>query len=161
MPEDLDVRWRRARSWLERVRVAAEGIEPLVREISALEDARSDMLPWRSRQHGAGSGHHGTHSDPTASEAERRMGELDVLIAERRSRLESLHSVVGECGDVLRDMGRALSERHARVIELYYIDCEQTWSDVAYELECDRSTVWRLRSDAYSWIERHHLGILV
>lgn len=154
MSECLDVRWRSARTWLERVRAASAAIEPLVREMSGYEDARDSMLPWRSTSRGGSSGV-GAHSDPTASAAERRMAELEDLIAESRRRLVALQDVVGECGSALARMGEELGERHAKAMELYYVDVADTWSDVAREMGCHRQTVWRLRDEAYAWIETH------
>jgi hypothetical protein len=154
MPEDLDVRWRRARSWLERVRAASSAIEPLVREIAALDEAMRAVQPWQPSGHGGGGQAHGTHSDPTASQAERRMAELGEVIADRRRRLEAAQDVVGECGVVLDRMRVSLSDRHADTLEYYYIDLMPTWSDVADEFQCDRVTVWRMRCEAYEWIER-------
>ena len=153
MSECLDVRWTRARAWLERVRSCAAAIDPLVREMSGYEDARESMLPWRSTSRGGSA--IGAHSDPTASAAERRMAELEDLIAESRRRLVALQDVVGECGSALARMAVELGERHAQAIELYYVDVADTWSDVAREMGGHRQTVWRLRDEAYAWIETH------
>lgn len=154
MSEDLDVRWRRARSWLERVRAASSAIEPLVREIAALEEAMRTVQPWQSSGHDGG-GTHGTHSDPTASQAERRMAELAEVIADRRRRLEAAQDVVGECGAMLDRMRSALGDRHADALELYYVDRAPTWSAVACEMGCGKTRVWQLRCEAYAWLEQH------
>ena len=155
MSEELEVRYRRARAWLNRVRAAASSIEPFVREIAALEDARACTLPWQTRSGGGGGGSVGAHSDPTASEAERRMASLDALIASKRHELDVLTDTVGECGAALDRMRHTLGERHAQAIELYYIDGADTWSEVANEMGCHRQTLWRLRDEAYAWIEVH------
>lgn len=152
MSECLDVRWTRARAWLERVRSCAAAIDPLVREMSGYEDARDSMLPWRSTTRGGGSAI-GAHSDPTASAAERRMAELEDLIAESRRRLVALQDVVGECGGVLTRMAVELGERHAQAIELYYIDVADTWSEVAREMGISYRHLSRIRNQAYAWIE--------
>lgn len=152
MTECLEVMWPRARAWLERVRAASAAIEPLVREMSGYEDARDSMLPWRSTPRGGGSAI-GAHSDPTASQAERRMAELEDLIADRRRRLVALQDVVGECGGVLARMAEELGERHAKAMELYYVDVADTWSDVAREMGVSYRHLGRIRNQAYAWIE--------
>lgn len=95
----------------------------------------------------------GTHSDPTAREAQERMGSLDERIGRVRARCDECERVVGECLRVLSDMRRELGARHADVLELYYVDCAATWSEVAWEMGVSRSTVARLRDEAYAWIE--------
>ena len=154
MTECLEVGWRRARAWLERVRAASATIEPLVREIAALTEARDAVQPWRTSGSGVAPAH-GTHSDPTATEAERRITELEMLIDSKRRELAAHQDVVGALLSALDTMGRDLTDRHAKVIELYYVDLAPTWSYVAFEMDCDRATVWRLRSSAYAWIELH------
>ncbi len=161
MSEELDVRWRRARSWLARVRAAASSIEPLVREIAALKDARTRTLPWQTRSGGGGGGSGGAHSDPTASEAERRMASLVSLIAGKRHELDVLTDTVGECGAALDRMRHTLCERHAQAIEMYYIDGADTWSEVASEMDVSYRHLGRLRNQAYAWIEVHCRKFLV
>lgn len=154
MSEELEVRWRRARAWLERVRVASSRIEPLVREIDGLKDARAEMLPWQTGKGGRGSGV-GAHSDPTATQAERRIEGLDELIADKQAKLDAQIRTVGECGEILDAMAAKLGERHAKALELYYIDGADTWSEVAGELGISYSWLCRLRNEAYPWIEAH------
>lgn len=161
MSEELEVRYRRARAWLARVRSSAEAIEPLVREIAALEDARTRTLPWQTRSGGGGGGSIGAHSDPTASEAERRMASLDTLIASKRHELDVLTDTVGECGAALDRMRHTMGERHAQAIELYYIDRADTWSEVASEMDVSYRHLGRLRNQAYAWIEVHCRKFLV
>ena len=161
MSEELDVRWRRARAWLALVRAAAEAIEPKVREIAALEDARACTLPWQTRSGAGGGAHVGAHCDPTASEAERRMASLDALIAGKRHELDVLTDTVGECGAALDRMRHMLGERHAQAIELYYIDRADTWSEVAGEMGLSYRWVTSLRNEAYAWIEVHCRRFLV
>ena len=156
MAEDLDVRWLEVRAWLERVRRAAGRMEPLAREIDALRCARAQMLPWRAGGGGSGGASVGAHSDPTATEAERRMVSLDAEIADAQCRLDALTYVVGECGTVLDEMATRLGEKHARAFEWYYIDRMPTWSEVARELGVTRQRVWQLRVEAYAWIDANH-----
>lgn len=155
MPEQLEVTNRSARAWLDSVRKASARIECLVRELSALRDARDEYTSFRTSGSGCGSSH-GTHSDPTAAQAEAHMVQLEALIADRAAALGHAQSVVGWCLRVLDGMRRDLGERHAMAIELYYVDLAPTWSDVADEMRCDRTTVWRLRTESYAWIERVH-----
>ena len=146
--------WPGACAWLERVRSAAARIEPLVREIAALRDANAEMLPWQTRSAGNGACV-GAHSDPTASEAERRIQELGELIADRSRLLEAMQAVVGECGGVLADMAARLGPKHALALELYYVDLADTWSEVADEMGISYRWLCKLRNEAYSWIETH------
>ena len=159
MSEELEVRWRRARAWLERVRAASSRIEPLVREIDALKDARTEMLPWQTGKGGGGSGV-GAHSDPTATQAERRIEGLDELIADRQAKLDAQVRTVGDCGMALEAMAGRLGERHAKALELYYIDGADTWSEVAGELGISYSWLCRLRNEAYPWIEARYGRLL-
>lgn len=159
MSEELEVKYPRARAWLDLVRKAARCVESLQREISALEDARDELLPWQAR--GSGAGGHGTHSDPTASEAESRMEGLSALIASRRAELDMLTDRIGACGSVLMAMGSALTERHAQALELYYVDLADTWSDVAEEMGVTAKTVYRMRLEAYAWIESACRSVLL
>lgn len=151
MSEDLDVRWRRARAWLESVRYAALRIEPLVREIAAMQDAYEQMLPWQSQ--GAGSGSARTHSDPTASQALARSEGFEINVERKQARLDVLTQTVGDCGRVLMRLADALTDEHSLALELYYVDCAATWSDVAEELGRSRKWLWQLRDEAYGWIE--------
>lgn len=160
MSEDLDVRWLAARRWLDSIRRAAEAIEPLVREISALEDARDKMLGWRTRGSGSGTRGLGAHSDPTATAAEQRMCELDDLIESKRGELQRRIADVGACGEVLEAMAMAIGEKHALAIELYYVDCADTWSEVACEMDVTYRRVCQLRTEAYAWIDANYRRIL-
>ena len=160
MSEDLDVKWLAARRWLDSIRRAAISIESLVREISALEDARDEMLGWRTKGTGPGTHGMGAHSDPTATAAEQRMCELDELIDAKRGELQRKIADVGACGDVLSAMAMSIGMGHAKAIELYYIDCAPTWSDVAYEMGVNVKRLYRLRIEAYAWIEARQGDIL-
>ena len=160
MSEELDVMWRGVRAWLESVRRASAGIEPLVREIRALEDARDDMLEWRTRATGASGHGAGAHSDPTAKAAERRMVELEELIASKQAEWQRKIAQVGACGEVLEAMAMAIGEKHALAIELYYVDCADTWSEVACEMDVTYRRVCQLRTEAYAWIDANCRGII-
>jgi hypothetical protein len=144
-----------AREWLEHVRECASVIESLHRELSALEDARRDCLPWQCKGSTLYASMGGTHSDPTASEAQARIDGLDEQIGRVRVRYDECVRVVGECGEVLDAMRRELGERYAVVLELYYIDCADTWSEVSWEMGITYRHVQRLRDVAYEWIDAH------
>lgn len=159
MSEELDVMWRGVRAWLESVRRASAEIEPLVREIRALEDARAEMLGWRTKASGAGHGA-GAHSDPTATAAEQRMCELDDLILAKRGKWERRVAEVGACGEVLEHMGDAIGAKHKDALELYYVDCADTWSDVANEMGVSRTRLWQMRIESYAWIDTHCRNVL-
>lgn len=151
MSEDLDVRWQRARQWLDSVRSASARIEPLIREIAAMQDAYDSMLPWQTS--GSGSGGLGTHSDPTMTQALARTDSFATILANKRAKLETLYDVVGNCGRILTKLGDALTDSHSLALELYYIDCAETWSSVADELGVSRTKLWQLRDESYEWIE--------
>lgn len=141
-----------AREWLDGVRVAAGRIEPLRRELVGLMDARDEVTTWKPRGRG---GSKRTHSDPTAAQAEQRMGELDALISDVQTRIDANEEVVGEALKIIERMRTYLGRRHGDVVELYYVDCAQTWQEVADELRVSPTTVWRLRVEAYAWVEAH------
>lgn len=159
MSEELDVMWRGVRAWLDSVRHAAAEIEALGREITALQDARDEMLSWRTKASGAGHGA-GAHSDPTAAAAEQRMCELDDLILARQGEWERKVAHVGTCGEVLDDMAQSVGEKHSKALELYYIDCADTWSEVACEMGVTYRRVCQLRTEAYAWIDANCRRIL-
>ena len=133
-----------SREWLEHVRECAAHIEPLHRELSALEDARRDCLPWQCKGSALYASMGGTHSDPTASEAQARIDGLDEQIVRVRAEYDECVGVVGECLRMLETMRQELGECHAKTIEYYYINCADTWSEVAW---------WR--DEAFAWIAAH------
>lgn len=157
MSEQLEVRWPTVRAWLDRVRRAAEAIEPLVREMRAMRDAYDQTLSWHTS---GGSTTRQTHSDPTASQAMARAQSYDEQMADMGRRLDALTDVVGDGGKVIGAMGDALGEDHSLALELYYIDCADTWSDVADEMGCSRTRVWQMRCESYAWIDAHFSGIV-
>lgn len=142
-----------AREWLELVRECAARIEPLHRELSALEDARRDCLPWQCKGSALYASMGGTHSDPTASEAQARIDGLDEQIARVRAEYDECVGVVGECLRILDAMRRELGERYAECVELYYVDRADTWSEVATELGVSRMHLYRMRSTAWAWMD--------
>ena len=152
MSEVLEVRWPRARAWLDRIRRAAAAIEPLVREMGAMSDAYDETLPWHTT--GGGSSKQ-VHSDPTATQAMARAQSYDEQMADMQRRLDALTATVGEGGRVIGRTGDALGEDHSLAFELYYIDCAETWSDVADEMRVSRTRLWQMRCESYAWIESH------
>ena len=149
----------RAYEWLARVRLASSRIEGLCRELSVLEDARRDCLPWQTRGSATHGSMGGTHSDPTATEAQARIEGLDERIADVRAACDECERIVGDCLRMLDTMRCELGERHAEVLELYYVDRADTWSEVAWEMGISRMHVWRLRDVAYSWMGRRLLPL--
>lgn len=139
------------RDRLERVRSCSMALDSLHSELEALRYAEREVVPWTPCGSGSGPSTR-THSDPTATVAASRAG-----LADRIERLvaciEEAERVVGE-GLRLIDMVRGgLGAAHADVLEIYYIDGAATWSEVAEELGVSRMQVWRLRNNAYEWIE--------
>jgi hypothetical protein len=153
MSEELDVRWAHVRWWLESVRRAAVEIEPLQRELVALEDAKRDCLPWQTKGSTLYASMGGTHSDPTASEAQARIDGLDGQIVDVRSRIDACERTVGDCLRMLDAMRRELGACYADVIEAYYIDCADTWSEVAWDMGKHRDTVRIWRDAAFDWLD--------
>ncbi len=145
----------RACEWLARVRLASSRIEGLRRELSVLEDARRNCLPWQTRGSATYGSMGGTHSDPTASEAQARIEGLDERIADVRAACDECERIVGECLRMLDEMRHDLGERHADVIELYYVDRADTWSEVAWEMGRHRDTIRAWRNKAIEWIDVH------
>jgi hypothetical protein len=95
----------------------------------------------------------GSHSDPTASEAQARIEGLDSQIVDVRSKLDERIRLVGECGELLMRMERELGACYADVIEAYYIDCADTWSEVAWDMGKHRDTVRMWRDAAFDWLD--------
>lgn len=153
MAESLMVEWQHARAWLERVRKASTRIESLRTELAGLLEAKEQVSSWKPK--GRRGGSKPTHSDPTAAEAERRMGELDTLIADTWARIDAAEETVGECLKAIGRMRTYLGTRHADAIEWYYVDRMPTWSEVADELRVSPTTIWRLRVESYTWLEAH------
>lgn len=139
-----------ASSYFAAARRAASAIEPLTRELAALEYARSTYAKWTP---GGGGGARQVHSDPTASAAQSRIEGLVPAIQDARARLDALTSTVGDALAVIDGVRRAVGERHALVLETYYIDCAQTWSEVASELGLSRETVRALRDAALAYVD--------
>jgi len=52
-------------------------------------------------------------------------------------------------------MRRELGERYADVLELYYVDCADTWSEVSWEMGISRMHLYRIRDAAWSWADAY------
>lgn len=141
-----------AAAWLDEVRRQAMQVEPLFREHSALADARDRYQTWRVKGSGVASVRGGV-SDPTAAEAEARMAELDHLLADVGAKLSHAQQAVGECLEALERMRACRMPSHAMALELYYVDCADTWSEVAREMRCSRRTAMRYRSEGIAWLD--------
>lgn len=137
--------------WLESVRKASAAVHPLMDELHALHEARDQCVTWRTTG-GVPCGGSGTHSDPTVSMATARMGELDEMIDRVAGRLNLCLDVVGECGAILAEMGEELGRNYRDVLEVYYIDCASTWTEVSEELGISRQWVLHMRKVAYMWL---------
>lgn len=140
-----------ATEWLEQVRIASGRIEWLTRELSALEDARAQCVPWRTKGSGVSVASGGLHSDPTQSEAFAREG-LEERIEVTRHALDECQSIVGDCLRLLDSVSRHVSPRASLALEIYYIDRAATWSEVAREMGRARSSVGFLRDQALTWL---------
>jgi DNA invertase Pin-like site-specific DNA recombinase len=144
-----------AREWLELVRLAASEIEPFQRELAGLMAAKRDCLPWQTKGSTLYASMGGTHSDPTASEAQARISELDAMVADVKSKLDERIRLVGECGELLMRLRREMGAVCKDVLEIYYIDRAGTWSEVAEELGISLRTVIRERDKAIEWMDVH------
>jgi len=145
--------------WLEHVRHCAARVAVLAPEIQGLEYARNNILPWQVS--GSGGGSAGMHSDPTATQAHARIEGLEKMIAEKTDEFEHAGKVVGGCLRMLEDMSRELGGRYARVIELYYIDQAETWTDVAWEMGRHRDTILAWRKKSVAWIDKNSARFLL
>jgi len=140
-----------ATEWLEQVRIASGRIEELTRDIVALEYARAECVPWQPKGSGASVATGGVHSDPTQRDALAREG-LEERIRLARYQLDECESLVGDCLRLLDSVSRHVSQRASFVLEIYYIDRADTWSEVAREMGCARSSVGFLRDQALTWL---------
>lgn len=140
-----------ATDWLDRVRDASGRIEWLTRELAALEDARAKCVPWRTKGSGVSVASGGLHSDPTQRDAFAREG-LEERIEVTRHALDECQSIVGDCLRLLDSVSRHVSQRASLALEIYYIDRAATWSEVAREMGCARSSVGFLRDQALTWL---------
>ena len=145
--------------WLEYVRRCSARIAVLGPEIKGLEHAWKNMLPWQVS--GSGGGSANVHSDPTATSAFARIEGLEKMLAEKTEEFERSSDVVAECGLMLHDMSCVLGARYARVLELYYIDLAETWTDVAYEMGKHRDTIRAWRKEAIAWINANSARYLL
>lgn len=144
-------RLKATRMWFNQVRKSASSIEGCRRELSALLDAREYVEPWSTGVGGSKS----LYSDPTASAAQARMDGLERAIDDARAELDAHVELVGKALSVIEGVRSEVGERQADVLELYYIDCAQTWSDVAFELRLSRDTVRLARDAALAWVSEH------
>lgn len=140
-----------AREWLALVRMACHDIEGARRALAALEEARETCTSWSPG--GGGSHGLGTHSDPTASEAQRRILSLDAQIDEAEARVDELERLIGDGLRVIAAVRMAVGDGAADAIEVYYVDRAPTWSDVAHELGVTRETVRVWRDRALAWLD--------
>lgn len=100
---------------------------------------------WRpSGVHASGGG----ISDPTASAALGGMARVARLEAQARA----YEREIAEVGSVLQRV------RHGEALDLYYLDADGvTWGDVAGELGCGLSTVFRWRDAALEELDERGL----
>jgi hypothetical protein len=77
------------------------------------------------------------------------------MVADVRAKLDERINLVGECGELLVRMGQELGQRYRDVLEIYYIDRADTWSEVAWEMDVTYRYVQMLRNVAYEWMDRH------
>lgn len=129
------------------VAYAARRIEPLRRQVSAIEDDLATCGPHGSA---GGGGSHGTTSDPTYSSVLKRQRAGKKLDALKRE-LDECISTVGEGLAVLHGMAVALGEPTAAAMERHYVD-GISWSMVADELHVSERTILRRRSVAIDWL---------
>ncbi len=141
-----------AREWFERVRRSAAAIEPCRQNLAALVEAKELMEPWGT---GGGGGSKAAHSDPTATTAMSRMDGLEAAISDLRNELDAHVDIVGEGLKVLEAVRSVVGKKDAETLELYYVDCASTWSDVAAEMGLSVKTVRMMRDYALFWVDKH------
>ncbi len=149
LPTD-PVPFRRTRVWLEEVRHAAGAIDRLRREVAALEQAQSEVMPWST---GGGTSSRTAHADPTAGAALARMVALDSSLEDARAELARAEATILAFWSAMGALRSALGEEHAEVLELYYLKRVPTWSEVAREIGVPTSTARYRRDRAMEWLE--------
>jgi hypothetical protein len=142
-----------ARDWLEMVRDCAGELDGMHQELLALIDARDACLPWQTKGSPVYGSMGGSCSNPTQAEALGRISGLDDQIALLTAKVNESERTVGDCLMMLDAMRCELGERYADVLELYYIDCADTWTEVALEMGRHRDTVRMWRDEAIAWID--------
>ena len=147
--------------WLDRVRDCAGRLDGLHQELLALIDARDACLPWQTKGSPMYGSMGGSTSNPTMAEALSRMDGLDEQIDRLTVAANECERAVGDCLRMLDEMRRDLGERHADALELYYVDCADTWSEVALEMGRHRDTVRAWRDEAIAWIDAHSARYLL
>ncbi len=140
-----------ARDWLDMVRECAGRLDGLHQELKALIDARDACLPWQTKGSPMYGSMGGSTSNPTMAEALSRMDGLDEQIDRLTVATNECERCVGDCLRMLDEMRHDLGERHADAFELYYVDCADTWSEVALEMGMSRTHLCRIRDTAWSW----------
>lgn len=144
-----------ARDWLEMVRDCAGELDGMHQELLALIDARDACLPWRTKGSPMYGSMGGSCSNPTQTEALSRIVALDDQIATLTTKVDESERVVGDCLAMLDAMWHELGERYAKALEIYYIDCADTWSEVALEMGMSRTHLCRIRDAAWSWADAY------
>lgn len=144
------VPFRRVRVWLEEVRSAAGAIDRLRREVAALEQAQSEVVPWST---GGGSSSKTAHADPTAGAAIARTVALKSSLEDARAALARAEATILAFWSAMGALRSALGEEHAEVLKLYYLNRAPTWSAVAREIGVPASTVRYRRDRAMEWLE--------
>jgi hypothetical protein len=134
------------------VRDCAGLLDRLHQELRALIDARDACLPWQTKGSPMYGSMGGSTSDPTATQAMGRIEDLEGRIATLTTKVDESERVVGDCLAMLDAMRHELGERYAKVLEIYYIDCASTWSEVAHEMGRHRDTIRAWRDEAIEWI---------
>ena len=148
-----------AQSWLEGVRLHAMNLDVLARELSVLEEAERECLAWSPR--GKGTPRKGSCGDPTASTARARMEGLALQISAKARELAESERVVGDCLRALAVLEAGMGRRHRLAIEVYYVDCASTWSEVACEIGVTVRHVRRLRDAAFAWLDDYGVERLI
>jgi hypothetical protein len=137
------------------VRDCAGLLDGLHQELRALIDARDACLPWQTKGSPMYGSMGGSTSDPTATQAISRMDGLSEQIERLTVAANERERIVGDCLRMLDEMRHDLGERYAVVLELYYVDCAATWSEVACEMGMSRVHLYRIRDVAWSWADAY------
>lgn len=143
--------------YMSRARLAAQRIEPLTRELAALDDQLAAAQVWKTKADSVGHGK-GTTSDPTAQTAEELLERLPRQMADVQADLTECKRIVGDCLAVLNDIGESVGRDAALALEIYWIDGAETWSEVAEELGTSLMLTCRMRDQAYRWMSHHNIN---
>lgn len=86
-------------------------------------------------------------SDPMASVDAAMDRETEIL-----AEIERCDRVIRHANSVIQAVGQVLGGNVSVMLQLYYIDLENTWEDIAFELHMSLRSVYSARRRAMEWV---------